>query len=68
MHYNNHTTINNLELNTLKTVEMTVDFIDTHLSISVNLWCKMHYNHQNTTHAAVTLTHVFSEYNDLKKH
>ena len=25
-----------------------VDFTDTHLSKSVNLWCKMHYNHQNT--------------------
>ena len=28
----------------------TVGFTDTHLSKSVNLWCKMHYNHQNTSY------------------
>ena len=25
----------------------------THLSTSVNLWCKMHYNHQNTKHYSI---------------
>ena len=46
----------------------TVGFTDTHLSKSVNLWCKMHYNHQNTSyftpkvsHAAVTLAKVLSQ-------
>src|SRR4029434_5404398 len=28
----------------------TVGLTDTYLSISVNLWCKMHYNHQNTSY------------------
>ena len=32
----------------------TVGFRDTHLCISVNLWCKMHYNNHTTNNAAIT--------------
>ena len=32
----------------------TVGFRDTHLCISVNLWCKMHCNNHTTNKAAIT--------------
>ena len=48
----------------------TVGFTDTHLSISAKLWCKMHYNHQNThftqvTHAAITIAYALSHWTTL---